>query len=170
MKNKSSDTNTQKAVNKQSTKPPQQQEDEDIIMDMPEVKDIPGQEHIVAPPLGELADTTASSADEEGAGLLDDLNNPSGEDEIISDNNSNVSAIEKNMLRKSAGHPTNEETENLTNLALDNKDDDGTPLNEKGITEDRSGADLDVPGSELDNDNEDIGEEDEENNIYSGRY
>ena len=56
------------------------------------------------------------------------------------------------------GAATNEETENLTNLALDNKDDDGTPLNEKGITEDRSGADLDVPGSELDNDNEDIGE------------
>lgn len=32
---------------------------------------------------------------------------------------------------------------------------------------DRTGDDLDVPGSELDDDNEDIGEEDEENNYYS---
>lgn len=34
---------------------------------------------------------------------------------------------------------------------------------------DRTGEDLDVPGSELDDDNEDIGEEDEENNYYSRR-
>ena len=47
---------------------------EDFSIDMPEVKDIPGQEHIQVPPLGELADTTISSADEEGEELLDGLN------------------------------------------------------------------------------------------------
>ena len=45
----------------------------EYFMDMPEVKDIPGQEHIHVPPLGALADVTISSADEEGEGILDDL-------------------------------------------------------------------------------------------------
>ncbi|HVI48057.1 MAG TPA: hypothetical protein VM802_24530 [Chitinophaga sp.] len=33
--------------------------------------------------------------------------------------------------------------------------------------QDKSGDDLDVPGAELDDDREEIGEEDEENNLYS---
>ena len=39
--------------------------------------------------------------------------------------------------------------------------------NEKDFQEDKSGSDLDVPGSELDDKNEKIGSEDEENNYYS---
>jgi hypothetical protein len=39
--------------------------------------------------------------------------------------------------------------------------------NEKDFNEDVSGKDLDVPGSELDDDQENIGSEDEENNYYS---
>ncbi|MBC8110229.1 MAG: hypothetical protein H7Y04_04135 [Verrucomicrobia bacterium] len=39
--------------------------------------------------------------------------------------------------------------------------------NEKDFDEDVSGSDLDVPGSELDDRQEDIGSEDEENNYYS---
>jgi hypothetical protein len=39
--------------------------------------------------------------------------------------------------------------------------------NEKDFDEDFSGDDLDVPGSELDNQQENIGSEDEENNYYS---
>jgi hypothetical protein len=39
--------------------------------------------------------------------------------------------------------------------------------NEKDFEEDKSGNDLDVPGSELDDENEIIGSEDEENNYYS---
>lgn len=34
-------------------------------IELPEVKDIPGQEQVRIPPLGELGDTTASSDDEE---------------------------------------------------------------------------------------------------------
>jgi hypothetical protein len=50
------------------------QSEEYIEMDMPEVKDIPGQEHIVSiGPLGEMADTTLSSDDEEGIRDGDDL-------------------------------------------------------------------------------------------------
>jgi hypothetical protein len=39
--------------------------------------------------------------------------------------------------------------------------------NEKAFSDDVSGNDLDVPGSELDDDQERIGSEDEENNYYS---
>ena len=40
-------------------------------------------------------------------------------------------------------------------------------LNEKDFKQDKSGSDLDVPGSEIDDDQENIGNEDEENNYYS---
>jgi hypothetical protein len=39
--------------------------------------------------------------------------------------------------------------------------------NEKDFNDDMSGGDLDIPGSELDNQQENIGTEDEENNYYS---
>jgi hypothetical protein len=39
--------------------------------------------------------------------------------------------------------------------------------NEKDFKDDVSGNDLDIPGSELDDDQENIGSEDEENNYYS---
>lgn len=40
-------------------------------------------------------------------------------------------------------------------------------LNEKDFDEDVSGSDLDIPGTELDDELEEIGSEDEENNLYS---
>ena len=46
-------------------------------------------------------------------------------------------------------------------------DESITGLNEKSFEDDMSGADLDVPGSELDDAQERIGNEDEENNYYS---
>ena len=39
--------------------------------------------------------------------------------------------------------------------------------NEKSFKEDPTGGDLDVPGSELDDEQEKVGSEDEENNLYS---
>jgi len=39
--------------------------------------------------------------------------------------------------------------------------------NEKDFKDDKSGDDLDIPGSELDDEQEEIGSEDEENNYYS---
>ena len=39
--------------------------------------------------------------------------------------------------------------------------------NEKNFNQDPSGNDLDVPGTELDDAQENIGSEDEENNLYS---
>ncbi|MEO7802379.1 MAG: hypothetical protein ABIR81_10280 [Ginsengibacter sp.] len=54
-----------------SPKDQEQLKSQTAIMDLPEVKDIPGQENIEPMPLGELADTTISSDDEEGVGILD---------------------------------------------------------------------------------------------------
>ncbi len=54
-----------------SLKDREQLKSETAIFDLPEVKDIPGQENIVPMPLGELADTTIASDDEEGVGILD---------------------------------------------------------------------------------------------------
>lgn len=50
---------------------------------------------------------------------------------------------------------------------LDNYDDDGDPLNEPQSAYGQTGADLDVPGSEDDDRDENAGDEDEENNYYS---
>ncbi len=136
---------------------------ETAIIDLPDVEDIPGQENVKPMPMGELADTTISSDDEEGVGLFDD------DEELLSNSGTNVSKQERSDLEHAdKDMPTVDET-NLREAAMDNTDDDGEPLNEKGFgqNEDVSGDDLDVPGAELDDAMEDIGEEDEENNDYS---
>src|SRR6187549_2590908 len=46
-------------------------EAEETFIDLPDVKDIPGQEFVHAPPAGMLGDTTISSDDEEGKSVFD---------------------------------------------------------------------------------------------------
>lgn len=138
--------------------------EKETTIDMPEVKDIPGQENIRPPRMREMEDSTASSAGEEGEGILDDLN--SDEDDELMDDKSNVSSTERDLLRKS-DRPVTDEDEDLEDMKLDSTDDED-PLNEGSNPMDM-GEDLDVPGAELDDDDEDLGEEDEENNAYSGR-
>lgn len=142
-----------------SEKDRQKLEPEETYIDLPDVKDIPGQEFVHVPPLGMLADTTVSSADEEGEGLFEE------EEEVISRGESSISREERETLERTSR--TSRDEKNLERAAMDNRDFDGTPLNEAGFGRERSGSDLDVPGSELDDRNERIGEEDEENNDYS---
>ena len=52
---------------------------DEAILDLPDVKDIPGQEFVHAPDLREMADTTISSDDEEGIGLFDEEADDAGE-------------------------------------------------------------------------------------------
>lgn len=132
----------------------------DVII--PDVHEIPGQEDFIPAPLGEIADTTISSADEEG----DDIFEDDIDDEIEESEDSNVSKKEKQDLRRSANDMPGDD-QNLRRAALDNTDFDGEPLNEGSFKKDVAGDDLDVPGSHLDDANEQIGEEDEENNQYS---
>lgn len=163
-------------------------------IDMPEVKDIPGQEHIHPPKMNQFADITASSDDEEGVGVLDSLNDPTDEDEEliagddaeipadndaddevphdehedIDDGEGNVTDQERDLL-ESAEHSTSDADDlTMADSDLDDTDGDGEPLEEKSFKDDRTGGDLDVPGSEEDDAEEAIGNEDEENNAYSG--
>jgi hypothetical protein len=62
---------------------------------------------------------------------------------------------------------TDIDPENISQIKDSNDQDFVGTDNEKDFDDDISGSDLDVPGSELDNDLEDIGSEDEENNFYS---
>ncbi len=129
----------------------------EVIPDLPEVKDIPGQEHIHVLLPGELADTTISSDDEEGKRVFDNDG-----DELTE---GDVTPEEKRALEDAAEKtPGAGDEENLQAARLDQRDDDGAPLNEKT---DLSGSELDVPGSEDDDDDKKTGGEDEENNAYS---
>ena len=133
------------------------------IFDLPELSDIPGQANIVPAPMGEMADITSSSADEEGDDIFGDDTN-----EVIDENaDSNVSETEKEDLENTANDMPEGDDGHLREAALDNADDDGTLLNEGSFKDDLSGTDLDVPGAEDDDNDEEIGEEDEENNDYS---
>ena len=133
---------------------------DEATLDLREVKDIPGQDHVRPFVPGEMDDTTISSADEEGNKLLDT------DEDIMADNGTNVTNIERDLLQRSSESMSTADDEQLNLATLDNTDEDGTPLNEKV---NMSGSDLDVPGAEDDDASEKIGEEDEENNAYSLR-
>ena len=53
-----------------SEKDKQKLQQDKAILDLPDVKDIPGQENIKVPNMSEMADTTISSDDEEGLVFL----------------------------------------------------------------------------------------------------
>lgn len=131
---------------------------ETSYLDLPELKDIPGQENVKPAPLDGIGDVTASSADEEGKRVLD------REDDELDD--TDVTPEERELLKETAESGAGSEDLDVRRARLDNTDDDGDPLNESE-GHPLSGRDLDVPGSEDDDDLEDIGEEDEENNAYS---
>ena len=47
-------------------------EDEEVVLDLPDVADIPGQENIVPPKMNMFADKTISSDGEEGTAVFDE--------------------------------------------------------------------------------------------------
>lgn len=125
-------------------------------LDLPDLSDIPGQQHVQPAPFGELADTTVSSADEEGTGLLDK-----------EDSDGDVTDEEVELLRRADEEMPDSDDSLIRDAALDSADDEGGSLNEEGLENDFGGSDLDVPGAGEDDGDEEIGAEDEENNAYS---
>ena len=156
----------QKKNDKASSDLPESKRDKELLkpdkatLDLPDVKDIPGQEHVRPLPPGEMADTTISSADEEANKLLDT------DEDILLDKELNVTSTERDLLQRSSESIATLDDEQLNAATLDSTDNEGEKLNESSG---RSGNDLDVPGSEDDDADEKIGEEDEENNSYSIR-
>ncbi len=138
---------------------------EEVIIDLPDVKDIPGQEFVHPAPLGMLGDTTISSADEEGEGLFED--DDEDEANMVMGTEADITKEEKQTLETSDDYKPTRDEDNLLGAALDNSDFEGDPLNEGSFGDRRSGKDLDIPGSETDDLKENIGAEDEENNEYS---
>lgn len=129
---------------------------------LPDVDNVPGQEKAEPLPSEKQGEITLSSKDEEGDNVLDsNANKP-----ISNDADSNVSDRERNDLFTTANDMPGDD-EKLREAALDNTDEDGTPLNEDSFKKNISAYDLDVPGANQDDANEAIGEEDEENNEYS---
>lgn len=87
---------------------------------------------------------------------------------------------DEELNEKFSGYPTYPASEDIYNVDKEETEIDPEDVsqqkeydksegkfNEKNFNQDKSGSDLDIPGSELDDDMEDIGSEDEENNGYS---
>jgi hypothetical protein len=140
---------------------------DEATIDMPEVKDIPGQEHIHVPPMGELADTTISSADEEGAGILDELNEEESDEEIVMGTEADIPSADREMLERGDDYMPTRDEDRLNQASMDSTDFEGEPLNEASFGPERTGRDLDTGDIGDDDKMENIGEEDEENNQWS---
>jgi len=136
---------------------------EETFIDLPDVKDIPGQEFVNTPPAGALGDTTIASADEEGTNVFD---RDDDEDLRRTGNEADVSRNERKALEQTDYMPTTDE-DNLQNARMDNVDFQNEPLNERGFGEERTGRDLDVPGTTDETRTESMGQGDEENKYYS---
>ena len=111
---------------------------EETIIELPDVEDIPGQEHIKPPYFKEYVDTTIASDGEEGLSVF-----------TQEDEDSNVSESERILLQESASQsPGDEEEEDVKIISLDRTDNEGAILNEGNLMTDRFGEDLDLPESE----------------------
>ena len=133
---------------------------------MPDVSDIPGQEFVHVPALGELADTTISSDDEEGDYIWAESNDTETKEELTNGDDNNVSQEEKDTLERTFADIDTQDNTNLRHAAVDDYDNEGEPLNEISMNA-QSGNDLDTTIVDSDNAMENIGSEDEENNLYS---
>lgn len=170
-------------------------EPEETTIDLPDVKDIPGQENVHVPELREMADTTISSDDEEGVGIFgeDDAEYASERLPVGEEIDENDLIISSDEEPEATGEPdeddVTEEAEDDADVTEDEKialerteqmdtqdnenlfeselDDTDEDGERLNEGEDFSGDDLDVPGEEEDDADEAIGEEDEENNAYS---
>jgi hypothetical protein len=101
------------------------------------------------------------------ANKTDHINDREADTRFVSGMDADVTAEDLNLLDAAEQNMDTADSNNLQHAILDNVDEDGDPLNEESGTSDFTGESLDVPGSEADDANENIGEEDEENNYYS---
>jgi hypothetical protein len=135
---------------------------EETFIELPDVKDIPGQEFVNAPPLGMLGDTTISSDDEEGKSVFD----LDDSEDFTDGTEADVSREERAALADTEYLPTTDE-DRLRRANLDNRDFQGERLNERSFGEERSGRDLDIPGNTDETKTDAMGQGDEENKYYS---
>ncbi|HYO22043.1 MAG TPA: hypothetical protein VER36_06530 [Flavisolibacter sp.] len=137
---------------------------EETFIDLPDVKDIPGQEFVNVPVIGEMADTTAASDDEEGVGVFD----LDDSEDFTAGTEGDVRPDEREALRDTTYMPTMDE-DRLRQARMDNVDFQGEPLNEASFGEGQSlsGSDLDTGDMPDETLSDAMGQGDEENKHYS---
>jgi len=137
---------------------------EETTIDLPDVKDIPGQEFVNVPTVGEMADTTVASDDEEGVGVFD----LDDSEDLTPGTEGDVRPDEREALRDTTYMPTRDE-DRLRQARMDNVDFEGEPLNEASFGEGQSlsGADLDTGDMPDETRTEAMGQGDEENKHHS---
>lgn len=138
----------------------------ETFIDLPDVKDIPGQEFVNTPPAGALRDTTISSDDEEGRGVFD----LDDSEDLTMGTQYDVTKDERRALEDDNYLPTADE-DNLRRAKMDDTDFQGEELDEASFGDVVTGDDLDVPESTDDTIttslDEEEGDDDEENKYYS---
>ena len=139
---------------------------DETTLDLPDVKDIPGQEFVHVPPAGMMADTTISSDDEEGEGIFDDADLGDDDTDYRMGTDADVSRQERRTLSQADFIRTGDD-ERLRRASMDNTDFQGERLNEGSFGEERTGEDLDVPGETDETTTDALGQGDEENKYYS---
>jgi hypothetical protein len=137
---------------------------EETFIEIPDVKDIPGQEFVNAPPLRGISDTTISSEDEEGTGVFDKDDSEDFNEWTRFD----VRPDERAALEDETYLPTNDEDQ-LRRARMDNVDFQGEALNEGsfGVNQEEDAADLDIPDEGDETRTTSMGQGDEENKYYS---
>ncbi|MFL5740989.1 MAG: hypothetical protein ACJ75B_12275 [Flavisolibacter sp.] len=116
---------------------------DETYIDLPDVKDIPGQEFVHVPAVSAIGDTTISSDDEEGRDVFDRDDSES----FRRGNSADVGRDEKRALDQTDFLPTRDE-QNLQDARMDNVDFQNEPLNERSFGEQRSGSDMDIPAGD----------------------
>jgi len=87
--------------------------------------------------------------------------------DIVMGTEADVTEEDLQMLENADQNMDTKDDQYMIEGGLDEFDEDGDPLSETDVPGDVSGESLDIPGSELDDSDENLGEEDEENNYYS---
>jgi hypothetical protein len=137
---------------------------------IPDVTDIPGQEHIIdAGVPAEMADTTISSDDEEGIRDGKDILEEDENDlDIVMGTEADVTKEDLAMLGRKDQDMDMGEDEFIRKEGLDDRDNEGELLNEAPANVDSTGEDLDIPDSEEGKRRGDaLDQGDEENDYYS---
>lgn len=134
---------------------------DETTMDLPDVKDIPGQENVIPPNIKEMADTTISSDDEEGLGVLNDED----DNNLSSDRIGPAQEIDENDLMIN-------EDEDEAEEEMDEEDEAEKADDELNITDDSVSPQSDVSEDEkvaLQRTSMDVDTPDNEN-LYKSKF
>ena len=136
---------------------------------LPDVSDIPGQEHITsAGPMGEMSDVTASSDDEEGISKGKDLLADDEDVEIVMGTEADVTKDDLILLGEKDQDMDGGDDELIDAEGLEDTDFEGDELNEAPSSAFSTGDDLDMPAADgSDPEADAMGQGDEENDYYS---